>query len=328
VLTVFRDVLNGDAVSGYSVPVASIADYSPFGVQLDGRTQSAGDYRYGFQGQEKDDEVKGEGNSVNYKYRMHDPRVGRFFAVDPLAGEYAYNSPYAFSENRVINARELEGMEADDCFNFGKKRGFWGKMSSKVSFPSIELTFNKVVIEKISSTTSQNFGASGRNDRSMTKNVELKGSGNIRFNAYSFEDGLQITDENGNTVFNQNVIGGVVNVPVGAGNYQIGVTGHTDPNDPSGSVWDLSIQDNSVEVVKKTKFKFLGINLMSKVEKQTVDPGNAANNGPRTVKRKILGVTFNKSESARNISMRSPANVPGRTRRKEKEKQLPKPKRL
>jgi RHS repeat-associated protein len=41
-------------------------------------------YRYGFQGQEKDDEIKGEGNSVNYKFRMHDPRLGRFFAVDPL----------------------------------------------------------------------------------------------------------------------------------------------------------------------------------------------------------------------------------------------------
>src|SRR5690554_3707572 len=68
-------------------------------------------YRYGFQGQEMDDEVKGEGNSVNYKYRMHDPRVGRFFAVDPLAPEYPHNSPYAFSENRVLDGIELEGLE-------------------------------------------------------------------------------------------------------------------------------------------------------------------------------------------------------------------------
>src|SRR5690554_4425942 len=69
-------------------------------------------YRYGFQGQEMDDEVKGEGNSVNYKYRMHDPRVGRFFAVDPLSDSYPWNSPYAFSENRVIHMIELEGLEA------------------------------------------------------------------------------------------------------------------------------------------------------------------------------------------------------------------------
>ena len=43
---------------------------------------------------------------------MHDPRVGRFFAVDPLAPKYPHNSPYAFSENRVIDMVELEGLEA------------------------------------------------------------------------------------------------------------------------------------------------------------------------------------------------------------------------
>jgi hypothetical protein len=42
---------------------------------------------------------------------MHDPRVGRFFAVDPLFREYPWNSPYAFSENRVIDGLELEGLE-------------------------------------------------------------------------------------------------------------------------------------------------------------------------------------------------------------------------
>jgi RHS repeat-associated protein len=68
-------------------------------------------YRYGFQGQEKDDEIKGEGNSMNFTYRMHDPRVGRFFARDPLEKSYPWNSPYAFSENRVIDGIELEGLE-------------------------------------------------------------------------------------------------------------------------------------------------------------------------------------------------------------------------
>jgi RHS repeat-associated protein len=68
-------------------------------------------YRYGFQGQERDDEVKGEGNSYNYKYRMHDVRLGRFFATDPLSHKYPHNSTYAFSENRVIDGVELEGLE-------------------------------------------------------------------------------------------------------------------------------------------------------------------------------------------------------------------------
>lgn len=35
----------------------------------------------------------------------------RFFAIDPLSPEYPHNSPYAFSENRVIDGVELEGLE-------------------------------------------------------------------------------------------------------------------------------------------------------------------------------------------------------------------------
>ncbi|AWM15185.1 hypothetical protein DI487_15855 [Flavobacterium sediminis] len=75
------------------------------------RHASSAAYRYGFQGQEKDDEVKGEGNSLNYKFRMHDPRVGRFFAVDPLTKEYPHYTPYSFSGNKVIAYVELEGLE-------------------------------------------------------------------------------------------------------------------------------------------------------------------------------------------------------------------------
>jgi RHS repeat-associated protein len=78
------------------------------------RHGSSDSYRYGFQGQEMDNELKGEGNSLNFEYRMHDPRVGRFFATDPLARDYPHNSPYAFSENRVLDAFELEGLEAEN----------------------------------------------------------------------------------------------------------------------------------------------------------------------------------------------------------------------
>jgi RHS repeat-associated protein len=91
--------------------VASASDYYPFGLQMDSRTVNDGDYRYGFQGQEGDPEIKGQGNSWNFKYRMHDPRLGRFFAVDPLAAKYPYNSAYAFQENKLGLGRELEGLQ-------------------------------------------------------------------------------------------------------------------------------------------------------------------------------------------------------------------------
>ncbi len=91
--------------------VLSFSDYYPFGMMMPGRHKESSFYRYGFQGQERDDEIKGRGNSLNYKYRMHDPRIGRFFAVDPLTKKYPWNSSYAFSENRVIDGVELEGLE-------------------------------------------------------------------------------------------------------------------------------------------------------------------------------------------------------------------------
>ncbi len=96
----------------YLADVISYSDYYPFGSPMPGRNANSSDYRYGFQGQEMDNEIKGNGNSVNYKYRMHDPRLGRFFAVDPLAAKYPHNSPYAFSENKLIAWVELEGLEA------------------------------------------------------------------------------------------------------------------------------------------------------------------------------------------------------------------------
>jgi RHS repeat-associated protein len=81
------------------------------------RHGSSNSYRYGFQGQEKDDELKGEGNSLNYTFRMHDPRVGRFFAVDPLTHKYPNYTPYSFSGNKVINAVEIEGLEEYELIN-------------------------------------------------------------------------------------------------------------------------------------------------------------------------------------------------------------------
>ena len=107
---------DGGGVSDYFLAdIRQSTDYSPFGVQLSGRnhykTGVWKDYSMGFQGQLEDDEIKGEGNSLNYEYRMHDPRLGRFFAIDPLAADFSWNSPYAFSENRVIDCIELEGLE-------------------------------------------------------------------------------------------------------------------------------------------------------------------------------------------------------------------------
>ena len=63
-----------------------------------------------FQGQEHVDDL--DLNWVSFKWRNHQPDIGRFFNVDPLAEDYVYNSPYAFSENMVTAHIELEGLES------------------------------------------------------------------------------------------------------------------------------------------------------------------------------------------------------------------------
>jgi RHS repeat-associated protein len=51
---------------------------------MPGRKYEAGSgYRYGFNGQEKNDEIKGEGNSYGAEYWEYDPRIGRRWNIDP-----------------------------------------------------------------------------------------------------------------------------------------------------------------------------------------------------------------------------------------------------
>ena len=64
-----------------------------------------------FQDQRFDDDF--ELNWVQFKWRNHDPQTGRFVEIDPLAEKYVYNSTYAFSENKVVAHRELEGLESE-----------------------------------------------------------------------------------------------------------------------------------------------------------------------------------------------------------------------
>ena len=59
-------------------------------------------YRYGFNGMEKDYEIKGNGNSYDFGARIYDPRIARWLSVDPLAGQYPFLSPYNFVNSNPI----------------------------------------------------------------------------------------------------------------------------------------------------------------------------------------------------------------------------------
>jgi RHS repeat-associated protein len=142
-----------DNVTLFNSDVLAYTDYDPFGMLIPNRHDETGNYRYGFQGQEQDDEVKGEGNSLNYTFRMHDPRVGRFFAVDPLTAKYPFYSPYQFSGNRVIDMIELEGLEATVT------------KQHNVYFVKLENATVDLVIRKSNQTISEALKANNKPDR-------------------------------------------------------------------------------------------------------------------------------------------------------------------
>ncbi len=86
-------------------------DY-PFGMGMPQRSYSAGNqYRYGFNGKENDNEVKGEGNQQDYGMRIYDTRLGRFLSVDPLARSYPMLTPYQFASNSAVTNIDLDGLE-------------------------------------------------------------------------------------------------------------------------------------------------------------------------------------------------------------------------
>ncbi|MDH5032349.1 DUF6443 domain-containing protein [Chryseobacterium cucumeris] len=96
-------------------------NYYPFGLEFGGELNISNSispsYKYSTQGQEKQSET----GWSSYRWRNYDAAMGRFFNIDPLSEKYNTWSTYAFSGNRVVDARELEGLEPVD---FRKNDGF------------------------------------------------------------------------------------------------------------------------------------------------------------------------------------------------------------
>jgi len=74
-------------------------------------------YRYGFNGKENDNEVKGEGSQQDYGMRIYDPRIGKFLSVDPLWGRFPWWSAYHYAGNTPINTIDLDGGEVPEDKN-------------------------------------------------------------------------------------------------------------------------------------------------------------------------------------------------------------------
>jgi RHS repeat-associated protein len=110
----------GSTATGYRTEVLFASDYYPFGMQMPGREFSQEEYRYGFNGMEKDDEWKGEGNSYNFGARMYDSRIGRWLSVDAHASSYPSLSPYVYGGDNPILFLDPDGNDIYIYLSIGK----------------------------------------------------------------------------------------------------------------------------------------------------------------------------------------------------------------
>ncbi|MBP7540599.1 MAG: hypothetical protein KA802_11755 [Saprospiraceae bacterium] len=79
-----------------------LSHHYPFGMLIPGRQWSAGsEYRYGFNGQEQDDEVYGNGNLNTAMFWEYDTRLGRRWNTDPITNE-SFGPYTSFNNNPII----------------------------------------------------------------------------------------------------------------------------------------------------------------------------------------------------------------------------------
>ncbi|MEW7279664.1 DUF6443 domain-containing protein [Aquimarina sp. 2201CG1-2-11] len=87
-------------------------NYYPFGMQWEGVNTTIRNVKNNlktFQGQELTEDLGL--NTHEWKYRISDRSIGRFWQIDPLSEDYVYNATYAFQENKLGSGVELEGLE-------------------------------------------------------------------------------------------------------------------------------------------------------------------------------------------------------------------------
>jgi RHS repeat-associated protein len=100
-------------MNSHTVGIRNATDFSPFGVELKGRNfeVSGGEnYRFGFNGMEADNDIKGEGNSYTTEFRQYDSRLGRWLSLDPLEYVEADWTPYRFAFNNPITYTDKTGL--------------------------------------------------------------------------------------------------------------------------------------------------------------------------------------------------------------------------
>ncbi len=97
----------------FNPEISSISDYYPFGAPIAGRSAAFGcEYRFGFNKQEKTDEIAGSGNHNTATFWEYDGRLGRRWNIDPVTKPW--ESLYACLSNNPILMVDPDGNDTID----------------------------------------------------------------------------------------------------------------------------------------------------------------------------------------------------------------------
>jgi RHS repeat-associated protein len=113
VTTLFSDLKLPAGTQGtyFKIDLMEANNFYPFGMSESGLHYKAPsfNYRYSYNGMEKDDAIKGEGNSYDYGARFFDPRLGRFLSLDPFNNNFPSVSPFNYTENNPVWRIDSDG---------------------------------------------------------------------------------------------------------------------------------------------------------------------------------------------------------------------------
>ena len=136
-----KGVTNGQ--KAYASETVYYTDYYPFGFPMPkrfGRTL----YRYGFNGQEKDNEIYGDGQSYDFGARLYDTRISRWFSVDPKYNNYPYISSYSFALNNPLLFKDILGEKIYIYYQNEAGENLMYEYGSKIEVPDNAFVQNSI----------------------------------------------------------------------------------------------------------------------------------------------------------------------------------------
>jgi RHS repeat-associated protein len=176
-------------------------------MQMPGRKLSGG-YRYGFNGKENDNEVKGEGNQQDYGMRIYDGRIGKFLSTDPLAKKYPELTPYQFASNRPIDGIDMDGLEYSPAG--------WGPNGPRESTSVKLVPLHPAVMHEINKQVQARNEVINRYNNEIILKADIFGKGHIGRREYVLDEVRLIKRDYYNAV-GENIAGG----PFGAAGYYL-----------------------------------------------------------------------------------------------------------